>query len=591
METEQELTPQEYEHLLAQYENSFKNLQEGQIIRGRVLTITPSEVIVDIGYKSEGIIPLSEFTDFGGKVTVHEGDAVDVLLERTEDQNGYVVLSKDKAEKMKVWDEVEKSYRSGSTVRGRVIDRIKGGLAVDIGVKAFLPGSLVDVKPVKNLEALRGKDLDFKVISVDKKRGNIVLSRKAVVEIEQEAKKKETLQLLEEGRVLRGTVKNLTDYGAFVDLGGLDGLLHVTDMSWGRVNHPGDLAKVGDEIDVVILKFDRETERVSLGTKQLTEDPWSHVPERYPAGSRVTGRVTNVTDYGAFVELEEGVEGLVHVSEMSWSKKVKNPSKVVSPGETVEAVVSDVNREARRISLSLKDTLPDPWESVVEKYTIGSRVSGKVRNLTDFGAFVEIEEGVDGLVHVSDMSWTKRIKHPSEVLKKGDDVEAVITSIDQENRRISLSIKEFQPNDWQEFQSKHHPGDVVEGVVTRVADFGVFVQISGLLEGLMHVSEAPIPRGEKPQDHYKEGDRVRVRILRIEDAEMKVGLSGLNVEEAATPSPSAPVEETAGGPPESAVESVPEAKPAESPAAETAPPKKKRVRKKAEDASTKAKAT
>ncbi len=570
METEQELSPQEYEHLLAQYEDSFRNLQEGQIIRGRVIGITPSEVIVDIGYKSEGIISVSEFTDFSGNLTVKEGDPVDVLLERTEDQNGYVVLSKDKAEKMKVWDEVERSYRSGTTVRGRVIDRIKGGLAVDIGVKAFLPGSLVDVKPVKNLESLRGKDFDFKVISVDKKRGNIVLSRKAVVEVEQEAKKKETLQLLEEGRVLRGTVKNLTDYGAFVDLGGLDGLLHVTDMSWGRVNHPSDLVKVGDEIDVVVLKFDRETERVSLGTKQLTDDPWTHVPERYPAGSRVKGRVTNVTDYGAFVELEEGVEGLVHVSEMSWSKKVKNPSKVVSPGDTVEAVVSDVNREARRISLSLKDTLPDPWEGVLAKYTVGSRVSGKVRNLTDFGAFVEIEEGIDGLVHVSDMSWTKRVKHPSEILKKGDDVEAIITSIDQENRRISLSIKEFQPNDWQTFREKHQPGDVVEGVVTRVADFGVFVQIEGLVEGLMHVSETPIPRGAKLAEHYHEGDSVRARILRIEDAEMKVGLSGINLEEA----PSA-----AAAPPE-----PPPAEPEAPP--DAAPAKKKRSRKKADDSST-----
>ncbi|MGH9316660.1 MAG: 30S ribosomal protein S1 [Thermoanaerobaculia bacterium] len=584
MEAEQELTPQEYEHLLAQYENSFKNLQEGQIIRGRVLTVTPSEVIVDIGYKSEGIIPVSEFTDFSGTVLVKPGDTVDVLLERTEDQNGYVVLSKDKAEKMKVWDEVEKSYRSGSTVRGRVIDRIKGGLAVDIGVKAFLPGSLVDVKPVKNLEALRGKDLDFKVISVDKKRGNIVLSRKAVVEIEQEARKKETLQLLEEGRVLRGTVKNLTDYGAFVDLGGLDGLLHVTDMSWGRVNHPSDLVKAGEEIEVVVLKFDRETERVSLGTKQLTEDPWSHVPDRYPAGSRVSGRVTNVTDYGAFVELEPGVEGLVHVSEMSWSKKVKNPSKVVSPGDVVEAVVSDVNREARRISLSLKDTLPDPWESVVEKYAVGSRVSGKVRNLTDFGAFVEIEEGVDGLVHVSDMSWTKRIKHPSEVLKKGDDIEAIITSIDQENRRISLSIKEFQPNDWQIFKDKCHPGEVVDGVVTRVTDFGVFVQIAGLVEGLMHVSETELSRGQKPQDHYKEGDPVRVRILRIDDAEMKVGLSGLQTE--STPEVTVPPETPPSAPPPETAVPAAEAAPAE-PAPQTpapegkAAPKKKPTRKKA----------
>ena len=603
MQTEEELSPQEYEHLLAQYENSFKNLQEGQIIRGRVLAITPSEVIVDIGYKSEGIISLAEFTDFSGNVTVHEGDAVDVLLERTEDQNGYVVLSKDKAEKMKVWDEVERSYRSGSTVRGRVIDRIKGGLAVDIGVKAFLPGSLVDVKPVKNLESLRGKELDFKVISVDKKRGNIVLSRKAVVEIEQEARKRETLQLLEEGRVLRGVVKNLTDYGAFVDLGGLDGLLHVTDMSWGRVNHPSDLVKVGEEIDVVVLKFDRETERVSLGTKQLTEDPWVHVPGKYPAGSRVAGRVTNVTDYGAFVELEEGVEGLVHVSEMSWSKKVKNPSKLVSPGDQVEAVVSDVNPDARRISLSLKDTLPDPWESVIQKYAIGSRVQGKVRNLTDFGAFVEIEEGVDGLVHVSDMSWTKRIKHPSEVLKKGDEVEAIITSIDEENRRISLSIKEFQPNDFQTFRDRHQPGDVVEGVVSRVADFGVFVQIEGLIEGLMHVSETAVPRGGKPQEEYREGETIRVRILRIDDSEMKVGLSGLDEAGQALPAaaPVAAESEAAKG----AAEEVPApvaaaadsrapglseaASPAASEGEDTAAaPKKKRTRKKTEDAPPKA---
>jgi small subunit ribosomal protein S1 len=371
--------------------------------------------------------------------------------------------------------------------------------------------------------------------------------------------------------VLRGVVKNLTDYGAFVDLGGLDGLLHVTDMSWGRVNHPSDLVKVGDEIEVVVLKFDRETERVSLGTKQLTEDPWAHVPERYPVGSRVNGRVTNVTDYGAFVELEEGVEGLVHVSEMSWSKKVKNPSKVVSPGDTVEAVVSDVNRDARRISLSLKDTLPDPWENVVQKYAVGSAVKGKVRNLTDFGAFVEIEEGVDGLVHVSDMSWTRRVKHPSEILKKGDEVDAIITSIDQENRRISLSIKEFQPNDWQSFKDKYQPGDVVDGVVTRVADFGVFVQIEGLVEGLMHVSETTLPRGEKPQDHFHEGDPIRARILRIDDAEMKVGLSGLNVE-------AAPAPEIPSAAPEAPVEAEPEAEP---------PAKKKRARKKAEEPAVK----
>jgi small subunit ribosomal protein S1 len=436
------------------------------------------------------------------------------------------------------------------------------------------------------------------------------------VEIEQEARKRDTLQLLEEGRVLRGVVKNLTDYGAFVDLGGLDGLLHVTDMSWGRVNHPSDLVKVAQEIDVVVLKFDRETERVSLGTKQLTEDPWVHVPGKYPAGSRVAGRVTNVTDYGAFVELEEGVEGLVHVSEMSWSKKVKNPSKLVSPGDQVEAVVSDVNPDARRISLSLKDTLPDPWESVIQKYAIGSRVQGKVRNLTDFGAFVEIEEGVDGLVHVSDMSWTKRIKHPSEVLKKGDEVEAIITSIDEENRRISLSIKEFQPNDFQTFRDRHQPGDVVEGVVSRVADFGVFVQIEGLVEGLMHVSETAVPRGGKPQEQYREGETIRVRILRIDEGEMKVGLSGLDDAgqplSPAAPAPAqgeaapaesaetaAPVEAVApSAPPEDAPEATgaveaapgavqaPQGAESEDPAA--APKKKKRTRKKTEDSPPKA---
>src|SRR5512142_483571 len=523
---EQEMSPQEYERLLAQYyDNSFKNLQEGQIIRGRVLSVTPSEVIVDIGYKSEGMIPLSEFTDFSGQVTIKPGDPVDVLLERTEDQNGYVVLSKDKAEKMKVWDEVEKAYRSGSTVRGRVIDRIKGGLAVDIGVKAFLPGSLVDVKPVKNLESLRGKDLDFKVISVDKKRGNIVLSRKAVVEIEQEARKKETLQLLEEGRVLRGVVKNLTDYGAFVDLGGLDGLLHVTDMSWGRVNHPSDLLKVGEEIDVVVLKFDRETERVSLGTKQLSEDPWTHVPERYPVGSRVTGRVTNVTDYGAFVELEEGVEGLVHVSEMSWSKKVKNPSKVVSPGDTVEAIVSDVNRDARRISLSLKDTLPDPWESVAEKYPVGSRVSGKVRNLTDFGAFVEIEEGIDGLVHVSDMSWTRRVKHPSEVLKKGQVVQAVILNIDSKSHRLSLGIKQLQPDAWESYFQNHQVGDTVNGRVCRLASLGAFVELAERVEGLCHFSEVPGYSGRRGSEEppLSVGQEFDFKIIKMSEAEKKIG--------------------------------------------------------------------
>ncbi len=507
METEQELSPQEYEHLLAQYENSFKNLQEGQIIRGRVLAITPSEVIVDIGYKSEGIISALRVHRLLRQGDVKQGDAVDVLLERTEDQNGYVVLSKDKAEKMKVWDEVEKSYRSGSTVRGRVIDRIKGGLAVDIGVKAFLPGSLVDVKPVKNLESLRGKELDFKVISVDKKRGNIVLSRKAVVEVEQEARKRETLQLLEEGRVLRGTVKNLTDYGAFVDLGGLDGLLHVTDMSWGRVNHPRDLVKVAEEIDVVVLKFDRETERVSLGTKQLTEDPWAHVPESTPRGrASPAGSRTSPTTARSWSS-RRASRGWSTSPRCPGPRRSRTRRRSSRRATQVEAVVSDVNPDARRISLSLKDTLPDPWESVVAEVCDRKPRAGKVRNLTDFGAFVEIEEGVDGLVHVSDMSWTKRIKHPSEVLKKGDDVEAIITSIDQENRRISLSIKEFQPNEWQAFREKHQPGrhrrrgrDARRRLRRFRPDRRAWSRASCTFP------RPPSPRGGKPQEQYREGE-------------------------------------------------------------------------------------
>jgi small subunit ribosomal protein S1 len=571
MESETELSAAEYESLLAQYENSLKHLQEGQIIRGRVIQVTPSEVIVDIGYKSEGVIRIEEFKDYSGAVTVKVGDRIDVLLESTEDQNGYVVLSRDKAEKMKVWDDVEAAYREGTNVRGRVIDRIKGGLAVDIGVKAFLPGSLVDTKPIKNLDQLRGRDLEFRVISVDKKRGNIVLSRKAVLEIEQEAKKRETLAQLEEGRVLRGTVKNLTDYGAFVDLGGLDGLLHVTDISWGRVNHPSDVLKVGEDLDVVVLKFDRESERVSLGMKQLTADPWEQVPQKYPVGSRITGRVTNVTDYGAFVELEPGIEGLIHVSEMSWSKKMKNPSKVVSVGDQVEAVISDVNMDTRRISLSLKDTQPDPWENVPGKYPVGSEVNGKVRNLTDFGAFVEIEEGVDGLIHVSDMSWTKRVKHPSEILKKGDDVRATVSHIDPENRRISLSIKEFLPNEWEEFRKKYEVGSVVEGVVTRIADFGVFVNIDGMVEGLMHVSETPLARGQRPQDFFQEGQAVRATILRIEDEETRVGLSAKELPHG-EPAPA----EVAAAP--AAAAEVAQEPPAEAPAEA---PKKKRTRKKA----------
>ena len=437
-EDDEQIDPAEYARLLDSYDNSFRNIAEGEVVKGTVLKVTASEVIVDVGYKSEGIISVDEFLDETGEVTVQPGDIVDVLLERTEDREGYVVLSREKAEKMKIWDEVEKAYAERKVVIGRVIERIKGGLAVDIGVRAFLPGSQIDVRPVRNLDALRGQELRMRVIKVNKKRGNIVLSRKALLEEENAEKKKHTLETLAEGKVLKGVVKNITDYGAFIDLGGIDGLLHITDMSWGRVGHPSELFKVNDEIDVIVLKYDPATERVSLGHKQLITDPWANVMERYPVGARMGGKVVSLTDYGAFIELEAGVEGLIHVSEMSWSKRVKHPSKILNVGDPVDAMVLGVDPTARRISLGLKQVETNPWHDLADKYPVGSKITGKVRNLTEFGAFVEVEEEIDGLIHISDMSWSKRIKHPSEVLKKGDVVEAMVLNIDAENQRLSL---------------------------------------------------------------------------------------------------------------------------------------------------------
>ena len=460
---DESVDPQEYARLLDLYDNSFRNIAEGEVVKGTVLKVTASEVIVDVGYKSEGIIPVDEFIDETGQITVQPGDSVDVLLERTEDREGYVVLSREKAEKMKIWDEVEKAYAERKVVIGRVIERIKGGLAVDIGVRAFLPGSQIDVRPVRNLDALRGQELRMRVIKVNKKRGNIVLSRKVLLEEENAEKKKHTLDTLAEGKVLNGVIKNITDYGAFVDLGGIDGLLHITDMSWGRVTHPSELFKVNDPIDVIVLKYDAATERVSLGHKQLMNDPWSNVIERYPVGARMSGKVVSLTDYGAFVELEPGVEGLIHVSEMSWSKRVKHPSKVLNVGDTVEAMVLGVDPGARRISLGLKQVESNPWHELSEKYPIGTTITGKVRNLTEFGAFVEVEEGIDGLIHISDMSWSKRLKHPSEALKKGDTVEAMVLNIDAENQRLSLGLKQLQTDVWDEFFSQHNVGDTVEG--------------------------------------------------------------------------------------------------------------------------------
>ena len=515
---------EEYARLLAMYDSSFRNISEGDVIEGTVLKVSSSEVIVDVGYKSEGIISITEFLDENGQVTVRPGDAVDVLLERTEDREGHIVLSREKAEKMKIWDDVEKAYAERRVVIGRVIERIKGGVAVDIGVRAFLPGSQIDVRPVRNLDALKGQELRMRVIKANKKRGNIVLSRKVLIEEENAEKKKNTLATISEGKVMPGVVKNITDYGAFIDLGGIDGLLHVTDMSWGRAQHPSELFKVNDDVEVVVLKYDPTTERVSLGYKQLHDDPWTSASERYPVGQRISGKVVSLTDYGAFVELEPGVEGLIHVSEMSWSKRVKHPSKLLTIGDTVESMVLGVDQEARRISLGLKQIETNPWHDLAERYPIGARISGKVRNLTEFGAFVEVEDGIDGLIHVSDMSWSKRLAHPSDVLKKGDEVEAMVLNLDPDTQRLSLGLKQLTTDIWDDFFGKNRVGDVVEGKVVRVTNFGAFVELSEGIEGLIHVSEFDARQGESDSEIVVD-HTIKMRIIKLSPTERKIGLS------------------------------------------------------------------
>jgi small subunit ribosomal protein S1 len=512
-----------YEKLLDQY-GGIRKFAEGEVLKGTVLKITSTDVVVDIGYKSEGVIPINQFQTPSGDPEVAIGDVVDVFIENTEDYEGHIVLSKEKAEKVRVWEDVEKAYNEETVIDGRVIERIKGGLAVDIGVRAFLPGSQIDVRPVKNLDSLRGQDIQCRVIKLNRKRGNIVLSRKLVLEQALNIRKAETLANLRDDAVITGVVKNITDYGVFIDLGGLDGLLHVTDLSWGRVNHPSELFSVGDEITVKVLKFDREKERVSLGYKQLTPDPWSLIHERYPIGSRVQGKVVNITDYGAFVELETGVEGLIHVSEMSWSKRVKHPSKVLDTGQEVEAVVLDLDGEGRRISLGLKQIGPDPWVTLAERYAIGSVIEGRVRNLTDFGAFIEVEEGIDGLVHVSDISQ-RRIKHPSEILKKGEQVQAIILNIDIDNHRLSLGIRQLQPDVWDEFFDSHHVGDNVRGRIVRHAPFGIFVELDEGIEGLCHISEIDDDDRDNPEERFKVADEVELRIIKLNPSERKIGLS------------------------------------------------------------------
>jgi small subunit ribosomal protein S1 len=506
---------------------------EDRVLKGTVVSINNNYLVVDIGLKSEGVVPLDEVKDHDGNVKFQPGDAIDVLVEKGHTEEGYVNLSYQKAQRLHAWDEIEKAHNEQASVKARVIDRIKGGLTVDIlGARAFLPGSQVDIRPVRNLDALKGQELDVRIIKVNKKRGNIVVSRKQILDEEVTAKRGMTLAHLEEGTVLTGTVKNLTDYGAFVDLGGIDGLLHITDMSWGRLTHPRDLVNVGDQIQVKVLKFDRDKQRVSLGFKQLTPDPWLDASERYPIGARVHGRVISVTDYGAFVELEQGIEGLVHVSEMTWSKRMKHPSKMVNVGDQVEAVVLNVNPQERRISLGLKQLELNPWESLHEKFPVGSMVEGKVRNLTDFGAFIEIEDGIDGLVHVSNLSWTKRVKHPSEVLKKGDKVKAVVLAIEPDNRRLSLGVKQLQPDVWESFFAQHRVGDVLKGKILRMASFGAFVELADGVEGLCHNSEAVDANAQ--QIAMEPGQEYDFKIIKMNPDEKKVGLSIRAVGEEAT---------------------------------------------------------
>jgi len=529
---EEEMDDEELERM---YTESLKHIEEGEVVKGTILRIMDDEVLVDIGYKSEGTIQLREFRTPTGELKIKVGDIVSVFLETMEDSDDLIVLSKEKADKIKIWDDLIAIYDSGQTIEGRVSKRIKGGLTVDIGIAGFLPGSQIDIKPIRDLDSLIGKVLKMKIIKLNKKRGNIVLSRRSLLEEDRDKKRKVALETIEEGKLVKGIVKNITEYGAFIDLGGIDGLLHVTDMSWGRVRHPSELFVVGDEVEVMVLKFDQANERISLGLKQKTPDPWEKVDEKYVVGSRVRGKVVSLTDYGAFVELEEGVEGLIHVSEMSWTRKIRHPSRVVAIGEIVEVIVLDVDKENKRISLGMKQTEPNPWLIIESKYQVGSKIAGRVRNITDFGAFIELEEGVDGLVHISDISWTQRIKHPSEVLKKGEKIDAVILSIDTQNERLSLGIKQLQPDPWSKVEEKYPIGSIAPCKVVRLTDTGAVAELEGGVDGFIHVSELG---GEESVNNPKQvlsiGDEIMVKVIRTDVEARKIGLSIKGYEESAT---------------------------------------------------------
>ncbi len=511
--------------LAALYEETFRNLEEGTITEGRVVALTKDKVVVDIGYKSEGMISADQFSEEELK-NLKIGDRLQVYIEECEDADGNLVLSKEKADKMKIWEELEKLYKEEKSIEGKIISRIKGGMMVDIGVKAFLPGSQIDLHPVRDLDGLVGKTFPLKIIKINHRRGNVVVSRRVLLEETRDKKRQSTLANLKEGQLIQGMVKNITDYGAFIDLGGIDGLLHITDMSWGRVGHPSEMFSVGDKVEVTVLKYDRETGRISLGLKQKSADPWTNVASKYPIGTRVRGRVVSLTDYGAFVELEPGVEGLVHVSEMSWTHEVRHPSRLVAVGDQVEAAVLNVDPASRKISLGMKQTAPNPWDMIESKYPIGTRIEGKVKSLTDFGAFIGLEEGIDGLIHISDMSWTKHIKHPSELFKKGQKVEAVVLRIDKDKERLSLGYKQLTRDPWDdEIPARYHVGDSVTGKVSKVADFGIFVELDGGVEGLIHISEAGLEPQAKLEEKFKVSDEVTAKIIKVDREERKIALS------------------------------------------------------------------
>jgi small subunit ribosomal protein S1 len=513
------------ESLMDMYEESFKRFAEGAVVSGRIISVDKDHVLVDIGYKSEGQIRTQEFMDEDGNLNATVGDPVDVMVEWWDDEEERVVLSKEKAAKVKVWEDIKKAYEEERTVKGVIINRVKGGFSVDIGVPAFLPGSQADLRPIRKLDEMVGKKFTFKILKYNRKRSNIVLSRRAILEEERNASRASTLASIHDGQVVEGVIKNITEYGVFVDLGGVDGLLHITDISWGRVKHPSELFSVGDQITVKVLGLDLEKERVSLGKKQLTEDPWLTASEKYPVGSRISGRVVSLTDYGAFVELEEGIEGLIHVSEMSWTRKIRHPSKVVSVGEEVEAVVLDIRPENRRISLGMKQVVPNPWDVISEKYPVGTTIEGKIKNITDFGLFIGIGEGIDGLVHISDLSWTKRIKHPSELYKKNDVIRAIVLDIEKDQERFSLGVKQLQTDPWKTVDERYEVGKEITGTVTNLTDFGVFVELEEGIEGLVHVSEISKEKVKTPVGKFNIGDVITAKVMNINSIERRIGLS------------------------------------------------------------------